>query len=809
PSGAQANYSYLYDGANGVNDLLHASDIMTNYPTVKQLTYNQEYDGQSTPVTDTWNYALNQTGYMPGGAPIHYSYATAPDGGVTTEYFDVFSDGSKQVYKTVKPDGSMVDKIWFCNNGSGCWVSYQQVNANPTVATEFTTLVDSFGTPVKTATKNYTYDVNGNVTSVAEYDWADFGSVPKMTYQMISPPRTILRLTGNPSGATPLRTTVNTYYNSVSANSANYYQYAGSPSLRGLLASTQVLDSTNTVVGQTNYFYDSVTDNFTNPTPKGNLTQQTVWDSSQGALTNPSSFIRVFHQYDSYGNPVLNIDGLGNQTRSVYGTVTDNNGNQYQNLYPTELDRAYGNSLYQEITTSVVDFYTGLVKSTTDPNGITTNSSYDVFGRPTLVSVGAGVPGFERHTVTEYSDANRRAIVRSDLNSTGDGLQVSILHYDQLGRVRLSRKLENSSDSPYDETKGIKVQTRYLFSGNNSYQVTSNPYRAATSTAASSESTMGWTRQMHDQAGKLVEEQKFGGAGLPSPWGSSAVSTGIVTTAYNVDQVLVTDPAGKQKISQTNGLEELTNVWEITPSDGSTEPLTFPGHSEVVAGYRTSYKYDAFGNLIQVIQGNQSRSFVYGSLKRLLQATNPESGTVSYRYDNNGNLISKTDARGIVSTMTYDPLSRITSKSYSDGTPQISYYYDNQVLPFNPAGFNRGYSQGRLVAVLYGNSGTSSSAGNYYGYDRAGEIVQKVQVSGSDFFTTATYNLAGAMTSETYPSGRTVNYGYDGAGRMLSLSSPALANAPVGVSLGNISYTPNGSLQSESYGNGLVHSSAY
>jgi len=51
--------------------------------------------------------------------------------------------------------------------------------------------------------------------------------------------------------------------------------------------------------------------------------------------------------------------------------------------------------------------------------------------------------------------------------------------------------------------------------------------------------------------------------------------------------------------------------------------------------------------LVTVNQASQTRSFVYDSLKGLASATNPESGTVSYQYDNNGNLLVKTGAHGI------------------------------------------------------------------------------------------------------------------------------------------------------------------
>ncbi|HYG81591.1 MAG TPA: hypothetical protein VD861_14445, partial [Pyrinomonadaceae bacterium] len=180
------------------------------------------------------------------------------------------------------------------------------------------------------------------------------------------------------------------------------------------------------------------------------------------------------------------------------------------------------------------DYYTGLVTRTTDvDNNVATAASYDAFGRPTLVQAADG-KAEETQTFTTYSDAGRYIITRSDLSAVGDRKLVSIQHYDQLGRVRLSRQLEDTAiESETDETTGVKVQTRYSHSGSNSYKLVSNPYRAATSGAASGESTMGWTRTKSDNAGRALEVRSYTGSGLPAPWGTNATSTGAVTTAYD------------------------------------------------------------------------------------------------------------------------------------------------------------------------------------------------------------------------------------------------------------------------------------
>jgi len=87
----------------------------------------------------------------------------------------------------------------------------------------------------------------------------------------------------------------------------------------------------------------------------------------------------------------------------------------------------------------------------------------------------------------------RRIVVKSDLETKGDGKKVATQFYDQLGRVRLSKTLEDpATQSATNETDGIKVQTRYAYdvptdpyNSNGAFTLTSNPYRAESSGGAS------------------------------------------------------------------------------------------------------------------------------------------------------------------------------------------------------------------------------------------------------------------------------------------------------------------------------------
>ena len=214
--------------------------------------------------------------------------------------------------------------------------------------------------------------------------------------------------------------------------------------------------------------------------------------------------------------------------------------------------------------------------------------------------------------------------------------------------------------------------------------------------------------------------------------------------------------------------------------------------------FTTAYGYDVLDDLTSVVaQSGQSRNFSYDSLKRLVYAYNPESGSITYSYDTSSNLSTRTDANStVLSFSAYDGMNRATGKSYSLAqgspvapTPSVSYTYGDAETSCN--------LRGLLMQVTA--SSTPSMANNYTCYDWAGRPLSSNQVTGDHAYGMSyLYDLAGLMTSFTLPSGRQQSIAYDTAGRASGVSGTYGTTNTTYASA--FAYFPNSALQNVSLG---------
>jgi len=463
----------------------------------------------------------------------------------------------------------------------------------------------------------------------------------------------------------------------------------------------------------------------------------------------------------------------GNNARNTYAHIT-------QVTYPpanTSTASQFANWQY--------DYGTGKPTVATDVNRVNTNYSFasDPLDRLTQIIRAAGTLNVQTNVV--YSPGGTVPLsvdVYNDQTVTGDEALHARTYYDGFGRDMESDQYVSSSS--YIQT--LKA-----------YDAMGRLYTTSTPAVPGSGFSQSWltTYSPYDGLGRIKQV-------------TTQADGAYTTTQYSGNQTTFTDQHNVQRATWTDGLGRLVQVEEAPASDQ----------------FFTTYGYDALDDLLCVNQGSvgaatanpqiyfcqnglaHSRSFNYDGLARLTSAINPESGTINYTYDNVGNLLTRTDARFVTCLGTlsgsscasgYDGLNRPTRKSFSDpNTPLVTYAYDSGA-----------YSVGRLIQVS-----SAASTTNYSAYDPLGRITSSSQVTeGTTYsFPTYKYNLAGALLSETYPSGRTIATGYDGANRPAWLQgtlgtavTPYIGN---NANSGNwMQYWPSGEPWAFFRGNNLWH----
>jgi YD repeat-containing protein len=294
--------------------------------------------------------------------------------------------------------------------------------------------------------------------------------------------------------------------------------------------------------------------------------------------------------------------------------------------------------------------------------------------------------------------------------------------------------------------------------------------------------TVYWTTYTYDGLGRTLT--------VTAPDGA------VTSYSYQANKTTVTDPAGKWKTYLTDAMGNLTQVIEPDPGGG--------------ANWNTNYTYDLLNHLTQVSMprptGTQTRTFNYvkdGSISAFLQsATNPENGTVSYTYTADGQLATKTDAKGQKIAYTWDGYKRLTmvQRYPSPGTVEdpcqrVTYFYDGDAF----SGTFSLYPWGRRTGVEYNLAGCNTQLPaqfrERYSYTKGGLVEKKrltvtmnanpngYNVQSVNLDTAQTYDNEGKVLTVKYPDamgfdingtytnlpGATYTYTYDAMARPITM----------------------------------------
>ena len=578
--------------------------------------------------------------------------------------------------------------------------------------------------------------------------------------------------------------------------------------------------------------------------PRGNLTKQVRPLSSGGG--GPATT----YTYDKTGQVLSKTDPCGNNTCSdmrgsnfttQYFYADNPPGSVNTNAYLTKIQYPTPPDGVAQVKTFAYNYGTGFLTQSKDENGQNTGliTTYEYNSPP---SDCGNSDGLNRLSEVDFPDGGKATYCYHDGIYSVGSLIPSVTTSTLLKSPGVSKTSVAAMDglSHVIHTKltsdlGGADSVTTTYDGEGRVYTVTNPYRGSSPPAGST------ITYSYDSLGRMILETEQDGSnqqwcydGLAN-WLSTANCSALVSSSATPGSVTgtwvdYTDENLNHWQRAYDGFSRLTLVVE---PNGTSQSPTMP----------TVYNYDILNNLLSVSQSGTSgstprmRSFTYDSLSRLISSSNPETGTVGYTYDANSNLLSKTSpatnvpsgTQPIVYTTigyTYDPLNRLVEKTYtndSSNTPTSCFQYDATAISgASPSGnfvgrlTNSWTQQAGTTCTGAPGSGSYRTLKSILAYDPLGRPTAGLQCTPSNCTTTNSYSLnygydlAGNLTSltnaaVTVPGGFPLNltYSYDSAGRMYNLTSNWQDSTHPNPLFNASSFWPHGPWQNAAYGNGL------
>ena len=450
------------------------------------------------------------------------------------------------------------------------------------------------------------------------------------------------------------------------------------------------------------YTYDALGRVTTETDAKGQITSYT-YNNAGNMLTKtikksasvPEKLLQT-NTYDYLGNLINSTDGNGNKTSYEYNSF----GQIRKAVFPGDASISPNTVIYQ------YDIMGNLVLKQ-DSTGNTHKYTFDSDGRMTS-DTESKADGSDAITTYAKYDVNGSKRFETDGNNV-----TTETVYDELNRVKeVIVKVKNSAGTL------VPQKTTYGYDKNGNL-VTVTDWRNNTTTSIYD--PLNRLIEKKDASGKTIQKLEYYANGTQS---KSYDALGNATT-YEYDK-------NKRLLKTTD--PELSI---------------------------TSQTYDNCGNIATKVDGkNQTTNYSYDELNRLVSVLNAKGETTTYTYDLNGNMLTQTDGKGNFSTYEYNAANKLVRRVDAGGvtntagtltydpkkTETYTYYADGQLK-------TKTDRNGKVTTYGYDIHGrkVSESVGSIiitYTYDRNGNMLTMTDSTGT---TTRTYDELNRVTSKTVP----------------------------------------------------------
>ena len=441
-------------------------------------------------------------------------------------------------------------------------------------------------------------------------------------------------------------------------------------------------------------------------------------------------------------------------------------------VYPLTTTEFYTRNGVQAtlVKSTYFDARFGTVTAETDPNGNTTTTLFDLFGRPqqTLSAEGTVV----RDYLYDMNARPTRTIV-TDHPSFGQPDIDRVSHYDGRSRVLQSETLT-------DEVTTVDSWVRYDTLG--------NVAEAAVPFEGSQFTYVPRSTLAHPLLTATADA-------LGRPTTVRLADGRFVSRSYQIGTVTDTDARGTPRTTYVDGFGRGAAVDEYFRHAGAT------GQFDT---YRTTFTRDGDGRIVNKRDAEtQQRAFAYNQKGALVSATSA-TGTYQFCYDGAGALSKFVSPAGRVVRKQRDEMGRVIAQTHE---PAAQFSGDDVTNRYDDTTTTNG--RGRLTSV----SGAKTSVS--LGYDARGNVssVALATQFGSEaspwqdgtYTSSATYDFLGRVVSHTLPydpqqivAPVAVTYTYDERGLPRSVRDAGIPAITIDF------YNPSGKPRHALYRNGTT-----
>ncbi|MER8369679.1 hypothetical protein NKH07_24375 [Mesorhizobium sp. M1378] len=402
------------------------------------------------------------------------------------------------------------------------------------------------------------------------------------------------------------------------------------------------------------------------------------------------------YQYDKFGNIVGQTTTTADLPTRPKFTEYDPSGR-----FPISETNALGHKILFEYSLLL-----GTATKVIDPNSVSNENRYDGFGRLIAGIAPTGLKSVDAREFLAGFDVLGRQVAIKQVQTVGT-LPEAITYFDYRGRVLRTEKTGKSNgmlrkifqDTGYD-TRGRAVAS-------------SLPYFE----------------------GEPIYYGKTEYDSLDRPVRSIAPDGGVTETTYAGLLNTMTDANGTLSVKRVN--EKGLTVETLDNADGSLKFEYGPGDRLVkttqVDGLELVHGYDQIGNKILSLD--------------------PDLGRWDYEYNGFGEIIWQRDAKGQVTTVSYDLIGRPLRRHMPDKLEQFE--YDGTA-----------FGVGKPSAVF-----SSDGYEEQFTYDNRGRLYRKAtRIQGEVFTTSVGYDDYDRVVVTYHPGNYVVSNDYDELGYLSTVS---------------------------------------